>query len=57
MAVGRNAGKKCREGQVPDHILQGPGAEGVVSETSGSSGIGLSRGFLEAMSLFPYKDF
>ena len=28
-----------------------------VSETSGSSGIGLKSGFFEAMSLSPYKDF
>lgn len=43
--------------EIPEHIIPAPGVEGVISGTSGSSGIGLRSGFLEAMSLSPYKDF
>ena len=42
---------------LPGHILWTRLPTNGVSETSGSSGIGLRSGFLEAMSLSPYKDF
>lgn len=48
---------KQEKNKIPERIVPAPGAEGVISETSGSSGIGLRSGFLEAMSLSPYKDF
>lgn len=48
---------KLRLRDAPEHVLWVQSARAVISETSGSSGIGLRSGFLDAISLFPYKHF
>lgn len=48
--------KQQEQAKIPEYGLRTLGRAGD-TETSGSSGIGLRSGFLEAMSLSPYKDF
>lgn len=49
--------KHQQKNSIPEHSLPAPGVGGIISESSGSSGIGLRSGFFEARSLSPYKDF
>jgi len=45
------------DSRLPGYVLRTRLPTNGVSETSGSSGIGLRSGFLEARSLSPYRDF
>lgn len=54
--IKRNSNKEGEEKR-PENFLRTHGTEGDISQTSGSSGIGLRSGFLDAISLSPYRVF